>query len=94
MRLHACTVVSMLTGKSKQQTYIKYVFFGGILATTLVVIVILVMVFIYCLKKQKYSKKQESMTIQDNNNEKTALLEGSELYCISSGDRIGCVVYR
>ena len=84
----------MLTGKSKQQPYIKYVFFSGILATTLVVIVISVMVFIYCLKKQKYSKKQESMTIQDNDNEKTALLEGSELYCISSGDKIGCVVYR
>ena len=84
----------MLTGKSKQQPYIKYVFFIGISATTLVVIVISVMVFIYILKKQKYSKKQESMTIQDNDNEKTALLEGIELYCISSGDKIGCVVYR
>ena len=84
----------MLTGKSKQQPYIKYIFFGGISATALVVIVISVMVFIYCLKKQKYSKKRESMTIQDNNNEKTALLEESELYCISSGDKIACVVYR
>ena len=35
---------------------------------------------LYCFKRLKYSKKQESMTIQNNNDEKTALLQGSEPY--------------
>ena len=63
---------------------------GGISATTLVVMVILLMVFLYCLRRLKYSNKQESMAIQDNDNEKTALLEGSESYCVSSDDIIDC----